>query len=71
MAGKMSLANNSLFYGGDHTLQIIDGKLFSCGGNSHGQLGLGDTCKRGTPTLVGVFSDWSSVAAGEGHSRAF
>jgi len=30
----------------------VDGRLFGCGDNAYGQLGLGDTRKRMTPTLI-------------------
>jgi alpha-tubulin suppressor-like RCC1 family protein len=41
-----------------------DGTLRAWGDNSYGQLGLGDSTERYTPTLVGTDSDWSIIAAG-------
>ncbi len=35
-----------------HTLAIRDGSLWAWGYNNHGQLGLGDTTDRLSPTLV-------------------
>ena len=57
--------------GYDYTLAIdIDGYLYSCGVNGHGQLGLGDKdINRNTLTQVGT-KQWKSVSAGEMHSVA-
>jgi alpha-tubulin suppressor-like RCC1 family protein len=42
-----------------------NGTLWSWGDNyTYGQLGLGDTINRITPTQVGTSSDWSTVACG-------
>ena len=38
------------------------GHLYAWGGNSSGQLGLGDTMPRATPTRVGDRSDWASLS---------
>jgi alpha-tubulin suppressor-like RCC1 family protein/fibronectin type 3 domain-containing protein len=46
------------------------GTLWSWGINWYGQLGLGDTTNRNTPTQVGTDSDWSIVAAGGAHTIA-
>jgi len=36
-----------------HTIFLTnDGKVYSCGGGEYGQLGLGDTTNRSTPTLI-------------------
>jgi alpha-tubulin suppressor-like RCC1 family protein len=40
-----------------------DGTLWSCGNNSFGQLGLGDTLSRSSPVQVGTLTTWSTVAA--------
>ncbi len=62
----------SLIAGGDyHTLAIRkDGSLWAWGKNDLGQLGLGDTSDRHTPTRVGSASNWVAVAAGADHSLA-
>ena len=55
--------------GYSHSLGIKqDGTLWAWGYNSQGQLGLGDTDDRDTPTQVGSDTDWSSVSAGDIHS---
>ena len=36
---------------------LIDGHMYSCGENYHGQLGLGDDTNRYVPTLIEKFSD--------------
>ena len=43
--------------------------LYSFGYNNRGQLGLGDTTDRTSPTKVGT-DTWTAVAGGEGHSLA-
>ena len=47
-----------------------DGQLYSWGKNNLGQLGLGDTFIRRTPTRVGNSVDWKDVALGESHVLA-
>jgi hypothetical protein len=47
-----------------------DGTLWAWGGNSNGQLGLGDTESRNRPTQVGVASNWVQVVAGSDHTAA-
>jgi len=47
-----------------------DGTLWSWGNNSFGQLGLGDTTNRTSPTQVGTGTNWVSVEAGVWHSLA-
>tara|TARA_R110002020_G_scaffold473418_1_gene702630 strand:+ start:611 stop:1792 length:1182 start_codon:yes stop_codon:yes gene_type:complete len=46
-----------------------DNTLWSCGFNNFGQLGLGDTTNRSSPTQVGSLTDWAylPVGAGEGN----
>ena len=39
-----------------------DGTLWSWGNNASGQLGLGDTTSRSSPTQVGALTDWLDVA---------
>jgi hypothetical protein len=45
-----------------------DGTLWLWGKNSYGQLGLGDTTTRYTPTQVGVLTTWSKVSAATGNN---
>jgi len=48
-----------------------NGTLWSWGENSGGQLGLGNTVDRATPTQVlGASSDWSKIACGQGFTIA-
>jgi len=56
--------------GGEHSLAIVDGKLYAWGRNNFGQLGLGDTVNRNAPTRVGTENNWSVIAAGHNHSLA-
>lgn len=49
------------------------GRVFTCGTNTYGQLGHGDTLDRPTPTLVGVLEAFGSVvqiAAGPNYALA-
>ncbi|MCS6797766.1 MAG: RCC1 domain-containing protein [Myxococcota bacterium] len=48
----------------------VDGSLWCWGGNEEGQLGLGDTRPRSTPTRVGTESSWTQVALGHAHTCA-
>jgi alpha-tubulin suppressor-like RCC1 family protein len=51
--------------GDNHTFAIkTDKSLWSWGYNQYGQLGLGDTNNRKTPSQIGTESDWSIVTAG-------
>ncbi len=52
------------------TCGIRGGSLFCWGWNANGQLGVGDTSSRSTPTQVGVGSDWEHVSAGGFHGCA-
>ena len=55
-AGKVSA-------GGSHTCAILtDGSLWCWGRNDRGQLGLGDTTDRSSPTRVGTATNWRSVS---------
>jgi alpha-tubulin suppressor-like RCC1 family protein len=56
---------------GSHILAItVTGELWAWGDNSFGQLGVGGTTRRLTPTRVGTDSDWSAVATGYAHTLA-
>merc|ERR1711965_172237 len=58
--------------GYSHTMILAeDGTGFACGGNGHGQLGLGDTTDRNTFTAVPALPDGKvakQVIAGSGHT---
>ena len=47
-----------------------DGTLWAWGANQEGQLGLGDTSNRDSPTEVGSASDWAAVSCGAAHTLA-
>ena len=47
-----------------------DGTLWSCGNNGFGQLGLGDTTNRSSPTQVGSLTDWYSLATSAGDANS-
>jgi alpha-tubulin suppressor-like RCC1 family protein len=54
-----------------HTVGIVtNGTLWTWGNNEYGQLGLGDTISRVTPSLIqiGSDSDWFMVAAGDSYN---
>jgi alpha-tubulin suppressor-like RCC1 family protein len=54
-----------------HTVAIKNnGTILVWGCNEYGQLGLGDSNNRDTPSQVGINSDWSAVAVGEAHVLA-
>ncbi len=55
------------------TITIVDddsspARLWSCGMNASGQLGLGDTDPRPDPAQVGSATNWLQVAGGQNHS---
>ena len=55
--------------GAFHTCGVrLDHTLWCWGYNAQGQLGLGDTTFRFTPTRVGSATDWASVSTGYFHS---
>ncbi|MDP3957254.1 MAG: hypothetical protein Q8Q10_02015 [bacterium] len=47
-----------------------NGTLWGWGANSNGQLGLGDTTNRYSPTRVGTGTNWGSVSAGSYYTLA-
>lgn len=51
----------SISVGSNHTLAIIDGKVYAWGYNNYGQLGDGTTTTKNTPTLVNAVSGESSL----------
>ena len=54
--------------GSDHSLGIMDGKLYAWGYNAYGQLGDGTLIQRESPTQVGSENTWSMISAGGEHS---
>jgi alpha-tubulin suppressor-like RCC1 family protein len=56
---------------GAHTLALkSNGTLWAWGSNGAGQLGVGDTMNRSSPTQVGSGADWVVISAGWAHSAA-
>ena len=54
----------SLSCGFGHSVFVTkDGDVYACGYNNNGQLGLGDTTNRATPSLIGSISDVKKVHA--------
>ncbi|XP_064637403.1 E3 ubiquitin-protein ligase MYCBP2-like isoform X3 [Lineus longissimus] len=52
-----------------HTVLLLDnGDVYTFGSNQYGQLGLGDTTTRGTPTLVPLNTKVVQVVAGSSHT---
>jgi len=47
-----------------------DGSIWSWGSNSYGQLGLGDTQVRLTPTKIGTGTDWAQIVCSAGVTLA-
>lgn len=82
LGGSPSLTSNFLQVGADtnwkqvaiglnHVIGIrTDGTLWSWGYGEYGQLGLGSSSVKTTPTRVGTATDWMMVAAGNEHSLA-
>ncbi len=57
--------------GGDHNLALqANGRMYSWGRNSYGQLGNGNTNSYDTPQQVGGDSTWADICAGSAHSLA-
>lgn len=57
--------------GGNSTCAVAMGALYCWGYNNYGQLGIGSTSNRTTPTLVpGMDKDVTSVSVGESHACA-
>jgi alpha-tubulin suppressor-like RCC1 family protein len=62
---------SSVSGGGYYTSAVkTDGTLWAWGANDNGQLGLGDTTTRNTPTQVGTAVNWLSVSSGGYHTLA-
>jgi len=54
-----------------HSLAVkTGGTLWAFGDNDFGELGLGNTTDRSSPTQVGALTNWSKVATGRKHSAA-
>jgi len=52
-----------------HTMFLeSDGKVYSCGWNNYGQLGLGDTTNRYTPQLITNLNNITQIARGAFHT---
>lgn len=57
----------SITAGINHSCAVLsDGTLWCWGGNTDGQLGLGDTTLRSSPTRVGTATNWREVSANVG-----
>lgn len=58
--------------GVNHVLSIrTNGTLWSWGGNANGRLGDGTTISKSSPvSVIGGFTDWWKISAGQGHSLA-
>ena len=66
----VSAATPQVSAGVSHTVAIMsNGTLWAWGDNNEGQLGLGDTIDKHSPTQVGG-TDWTSVSAGQYHTVA-
>jgi alpha-tubulin suppressor-like RCC1 family protein len=67
-----SLTISTIAGGGQRTIFLTnDGKVYSCGANAQGQLGLNDTTQRNVPTLIttniGTLTI-SAIACGDNHT---
>ncbi|HEY9177469.1 MAG TPA: hypothetical protein VIN07_07245, partial [Flavipsychrobacter sp.] len=60
--------NSKIATGGNHTLEIRNGKLWARGLNDYGQLGDGTTTNRKTPVQIGSSDSWVSAACGDDFS---
>jgi alpha-tubulin suppressor-like RCC1 family protein len=68
-AGGQYLTVPSRFIG--HTIaRKTNGVIWAWGDNSSGQLGLGDTINRTTPSQIGLNTDWTLIIAGNQHTFA-
>jgi len=68
---SLPMAGSKIACGYDFCLTVnVDGSLWAWGKNGDGQLGLGDTKDRHSPTRVGTANDWAAVAGGLSHSLA-
>lgn len=55
----------------DHTIAVKpDGTLWAWGFNGSGQLGIGNTDEKNSPTQIGTATNWQTVSAGGNHSFA-
>ncbi len=58
--------------GYSHSIALVNGSIWTWGGNQYGQLGLGDnsTADRSTPVMISALSSVSAVAASYYHTLA-
>ena len=59
---------NTIATGDNDSFAINNGALFAWGLHDYGRLGLGETTDKNTPTQVGTWSDWLTIAAGTLHT---
>lgn len=58
-------------FGSSSTVAVkTDGTAWSWGGNSRGELGLGNTADRSSPVQIGTLTTWSKLKAGDRHTIA-
>jgi len=68
---EWSTGVSAISAGDYHTCAIkTDGSLWCWGKNNYGQLGIGNTTSKNTPTRVGTDNNWQSVFAGGSHTCA-